>query len=97
MRDENAEWCAVDNFFTFDTPLGEEYCRIIDHEAIRKKQDFNSRNADYLKAVRERKVPAAYLMNAYYSRIKPCATKQEKDAARRSIAAEIEKTFPLKG
>ena len=43
MRDENAEWCAVDNFFTFDTPLGEEYCRIIDHEAIRKKQDFNSR------------------------------------------------------
>lgn len=91
-----ADEYVYDDPFTIQMPMGKMYCRIIDHVAIRDGNDFSSRNKAYLKAVAEREVPAAYLINAYYSRIEPRGTAEGKDAARAVIAKQIEERFPLK-
>lgn len=96
MRFEGEKWYLFDRLFTFETPTGKEYCKVIDHESIRRQEEFFERNKAFHKAMRERKVPTSYLVDVFLPRMRECNTDEEKDAARAVTAVEIEKLFPLK-
>ena len=93
---EDERWYELDPIFTVETPKGKEYCRILDHEAICRNKDIRYRNRGYLKTIKERNVPASYLLTAWHERIDSSAPEAEQDAELARIAEDIEKRFPLK-
>ena len=93
---EDERWYELDPIFTVETPKGKEYCRILDHEAICRNKDIRYRNRGYLKTIKERNVPASYLLTTWHERIDSSAPEAEQDAELARIAEDIEKRFPLK-
>ena len=63
MGFEGEKWDPYDRFFTVQTPLGTEYCKVIDHERIRAQKEFSERNRNFFKAMHERDVPTKYLVD----------------------------------
>ena len=96
MGFEGEEWDPYNRFLTVQTPLGTEYCKVIDHERIQAQKKFQERNKRFLKAMHERDVPAKYLVDDFLPRMRECKTEEERDKARDVTAAEIEEKFPYK-